>query len=657
MPRILRITPEMAGVPAAAPLARQGDTPSPWPAVAKAATSLASTVETTGNQLIRIQGALQEEDAKLDAQEKFNKLKYDVAKRDVELRANVAMPQAGPVGASDMNGGVGMPSMGGGPEQLAGPPEDQDPSALGPTPAQAPAGPAGLLSSLPALIQAPQAVSRPYQPHEYAEVYSKEFDRMVEESVKGLKYPGTARQYRAMLAPFVGQQKIDALNRGIKLQHEAIMVRDHLDAQTEMRQYVYGTDAEKARAKTARFERLNRQLAGGLRSAESYTREVDAWNAGTQRGEIDRDSYNPVLVDRVMDRLQKREYEHLSADEQERRLNHIITQRDAAARKKKEERQEAVEQVERDTVLLVRDAKTPEDLAVAANTVRDLMSPEKRLLSSEKGEHYLMLIDKKSAPQKLEDDPDTMKLIQPRVMSTAYTSEAQIQQVEGEVDALLQNNRITATTHRVLRNELDQRRIKLKSADNPVEKAIVKSHEQVEASIKRLIKTEGMMSADYKLQTAAVLEDALTELGKESYAAGGKLHPQEWWDRRRPYFMARLADKANEYAEGVATGVPVGYRPNLVGIDKPLEGLREINTAIAKLQTDKPKLPPGVYYQNAEKLMELRILYTERARLEVEQKAAAAEARRLPPPTTQGGAPRPALPAQAGPSTIYGRTR
>ena len=155
----------------------------------------------------------------------------------------------------------------------------------------------------------------------------------------------------------MGQAKLDALTRGIKLQHEAIMVRDHLDAQTEMRQYVYGTDAEKARAKTARFERLNRQLAGGLRSAESYTREVDAWNAGTQRGEIDRDSYNPMLVDRVMDRLQKREYEHLSADEQERRLNHIITQRDAAARKK-EERQEAVEQVERNTGVPVRDAKT-----------------------------------------------------------------------------------------------------------------------------------------------------------------------------------------------------------------------------------------------------------------------------------------------------------
>ena len=102
--------------------------------------------------------------------------------------------------------------------------------------------------------------------------------------------------------------------------------------------------------------------------------------------------------------------------------------------------------------------------------------------------------------------------------------------------------------------------------------------------------------------------------------------------------MARLADKANEYAEGVATGIPVGHPPNLVGIDKPLDGIREINTAIAKLQTDKPKMPPGVYYQNAEKLMELRILYTERARLEVEQKAAAAEARRLPPPaTTQGG--------------------
>ena len=164
---------------------------------------------------------------------------------------------------------------------------------------------------------------------------------------------------------------------------------------------------------------------------------------------------------------------------------------------------------------------------MAANTVRDLMSPEKRLLSSEKGEHYLTLIDKKSAPQKLEDDPDTMKLIQPRVMSTAYTSEAQIQQVEGEVDALLQNNRITATTigaaqrARPAAHQAQERGQPRREGHREVARTGGGVHQAPHQD--RGHDVGGLQAPD-----GGGARGRDHRVGKESYAAGGKQHPQEW---------------------------------------------------------------------------------------------------------------------------------
>jgi hypothetical protein len=262
----------MAGVPAATPMARQEASASGYGIAARAFSGLAHTVATTGNELLRIQGALQAEDAKLDMQTRFNQLKLDFGLRESELRGSLAMPQPGGVTAT------------------TGPMLGQDEAAPAPT---------GQL-----------------QPKDYATVYAKEIDTLADASIKGLKYPGMERQYRAMIAGYVGTQKIEALNRGIKLQHEAMVLTDGLAAREEATAAVFGTPEERAQAFAARTSRIRSFVETGIYSGEKGAAMMQEFLGQVERGEVSRDLRDPDRRPVIMDRLVSGGYKHIPPAEQ-----------------------------------------------------------------------------------------------------------------------------------------------------------------------------------------------------------------------------------------------------------------------------------------------------------------------------------------------------
>lgn len=531
MARILRITPEMAGVPAAAPLARQGDTPSAWPAVAKAATSLASTVETTGNQLIRIQGALQAEDAKLDMQERFNKLKFDFANREIEIREGIEVPQPGPTTASDMNGGVGQPSA------LAAAPELPGPVQADPTAALV-TGPVQALTNLPALIQpAAQPSARPLQPKDYAQIYGKELDKMVDESVKGLKYPGMERVYRAQIAPYVGAQKIEALNRGIKLQHATMLIKDDLAAREEEQTAVTFTDPDPARqaavrqgAFNARVDRIARFVESGLMSAEQAKTALQQFRHNVDRGSAIRDFADPELRAGTVGKLVTGQWAKSMTYEEQITLARTLSDQDDAKRRQREaDAKNAADTEYKAAISSLYDRALKKDLSEG-----DYNAAVTRWQLTREDQKALRDAMEAGAPEPA-SDPVTLDNVTMRVHSTSPNI------TERELNQLRDARKLNFKDWRAALDTLDSRR---KWHIDRGESENGKRHAQAEQVIRAAL---GIPTMFDKLEAGKekAYGLALLELTRRSYAfAGGKEDPLKIAEEIIPRYQKMLDQSA-----------------------------------------------------------------------------------------------------------------
>jgi len=377
----------------------------------------------------------------------------------------------------------------------------------------------------------------------------------------------------------------------------------------------------------------------GVWSADEAQAKRGAFLGQVERGSIDRDARNPTLVGDVLALLSKGAYVHIPSDEQSRLMDHILSRGNAARIEADRLRKEQQEENERGLAVRIRDAVTPEDLMAAEDEVRGLLVAGARGLLSEKGEHFFKQIDAKRNPPE-HDDPTTVRRLQPRVYGL-HTTETSIAALETQVDAALENGTLTPTRHATYMNKLDQKRTALKA--NPLDKLMTDEHRDVEGSINRLIRTKGSLSPEFDAQTEAIRDEAIMEHNRVSRANGGAEPSRDWWDRRRPYYIARTSGITLSYAQGVLSGIPEGFKP--VGgfnPDKPDDTLKAIDQAFLKLRADMVAratqgLPPN-HIETARKLSELLRLNRELAALRWQGKDAEAAAKATPStPTAKPG--------------------
>ena len=113
--------------------------------------------------------------------------------------------------------------------------------------------------------------------------------------------------------------------------------------------------------------------------------------------------------------------------------------------------------------------------------------------------------------------------------------------------------------------------------------------------------------------------------------------PRDWWERRRPYYVARQLGMAREYAIGVLSGIPAAYQPaGGFNQDKPEETAKALDASFLKLRNDmvlraQQGLPPN-HLSIARQLEELLKLNRELARLKWQGEEAAAGAKATQPP-------------------------
>lgn len=467
----------MAGVPAVAPMARQDAGASGYAVAARAFSGLASTVAHTGNELLRVQAALQAEDAKLDMQTRFNQLKLDFGLREAEIRDGIAMPQPGGATATDVDTPVGLDTP-----------------------------PPPVVPGLPALVQ-PQAPARVLQPKDYAATFSQEIDRMVEDSARGLKYPGLERQYRAHVAEWVGRQKIEALNRGIKLQHEAIVLTDDLAAREEANTAVFGAPEERQQAFQARLGRIQSFVARGIYSGEKGAALTKEFLGNVERGEAQRDFRIAERRPVVMDRLVSGQYKHIPPAESLELARTLQDRMDTQTRQAEADaRREFGE--ERDTI--VRDLFSRAADGTLTKAELDQWAPRWRM-TREQYEQVLNEIRRPVAEKDTPSDPATRERVEMDTHSARPTM------TEDDVRAL---------RDRVLLNRKDALAAmdRLRAARKDVESEQMQRHNQGEQSLRAALGiTSPLDVLDQPTKKAYNL--ALQEYTRRSSAYGGKEDP------------------------------------------------------------------------------------------------------------------------------------
>lgn len=367
-----------------------------------------------------------------------------------------------------------------------------------------------------------------------------------------------------------------------------------------------------------------------------------------EKGSIDRDARNPQMVDHVISLLSKGAYMHLPPETQSSMLDAILSKRNAAKREADQARKEEGEQKERDIVWQIRDATGPEDLAKIESDLRTLSAPGVRLFPSEKLEHFQGMIDKKKNPPE-HDNPITVRTLQPRVFALKST-DAEITALEAQVNQALKDGNLTGPRHSQYLNELQQQRTRLTAG--PLDKFLHDEHQQTKARMTALLRTKGPMSQDFDMLQQAITDDALGEFEKASKANGGTENPADWWDRRRPYYVARMQGMAGQYAQGVLTAIPRRYQPQHLNMEDPEKASDLIAESFRLLRQDllDPQVRPTVDQQRkiAKSLDELYRLNQEMVALRRDAKQGTA------PSSASAPAPKPTSPPAPG-QTVPGR--
>lgn len=179
------------------------------------------------------------------------------------------------------------------------------------------------------------------EPKDYAATVNQELRRLTQEAEGALKYPASLSRFRQHVAPYLAEQGVAAIRDGVKLQHQAILLTDSLNAKEETNAAVFGTPEERQAAFGARLSRIEDYTRRGILSGEQAAAKSQEFLHDVERGGVLRDYQNPMLRGVVIDNLLTGRHKHMGATEQIELAETLQNRSDAREKQAAAEREKA----------------------------------------------------------------------------------------------------------------------------------------------------------------------------------------------------------------------------------------------------------------------------------------------------------------------------
>jgi len=387
------------------------------------------------------------------------------------------------------------------------------------------------------------------QPKDYAATVGAELERFAGESVRALKYPKTAGRFQAGLAPFLAEQKISALNQGIKLQHAQIEVADDIQAREDERAAVLGaTPEEQGAALTRRAARLQDYVTRGIYSGAQGAAKWQSTLKNVEDGSIERDSRSPdaSIRNSVIGFLRAGRYLHSSPGEQQRTAD-VLERREDAEREKaakgvKEAR--AIAATEADKMLT--DLVSTQDFA----TARGVLTEARQLMTDERYHEWTERLGKgvvaetdPAAKQELipavynsRNDPRAVDKRLRVLYSQGFVNDKDMALWGGHLEVRL--NRLTTQATAALGREESRR--------SREESRLMREQGDVEQEIAELTRVEGALSMTLNMVAQDTKNWALADLHRNTPLYGGTERPMDWMRRNQATIIGRIGSVAKQ---------------------------------------------------------------------------------------------------------------
>lgn len=388
---------------------------------------------------------------------------------------------------------------------------------------------------------------------QYAQKAADLYGHITRQQESTLSHPEAIGLWRRKSRLLGRELEVKALHRGVELTNGEILADADTQQRADINRAVNSPDAaERERAFRAVLQRPDDLFRRGVISGEAFrSMRAESHRELTLAG-IDRDSRSsdPATVDRTLALLDANAYPGLKAQEQANLATGIRTRinaeearalarekaaRDALDRSMREQGEEA----ERRIVDRLRDGTmTP-----------DYLQDVSRLLTSEKLDHYDKVL-KGQALSGVAVHPETVRRLTGDVYRTNVTPE-QIAATTRDVELAFEQRRITIDQYKEWKSHLQSLSLRKQTEGRDLAQTYLsRRHQQTEQNMRAALRTTSSISLDFDASAEEVLSQALEDLTRNSaYFGKGNEDPEEWWNRRKAFYVARVSDRASTRLE------------------------------------------------------------------------------------------------------------
>lgn len=377
------------------------------------------------------------------------------------------------------------------------------------------------------------------------DAYKAKHQMLLEEKRKSVadrvKYPDAAKLLEPRLPAIFGNAQVKALHHADKLYTAANTAA--LDRTTEAQKQLAG------QAPLDGDEEWLGRLRDGLRAINDGERFVGAVDADRRRRVFRREMYYERAVRDVqedpsgflgrapttyrdMDPDQRNQLVTAARNEIDQRQVRAAAEERRIDAEVEKHRKMAVEDVERQLVdLIYSDRATDRDIDAV-----------KHLLSSEKLALYRKLKEERGEASERSGTPEIVQHYSKEVYSAnAKVNEGYRTRLMAEIAKTLPHH---LGKHKAEFLKHLQGMVKSPGEDKTAEQYLERRHRDIERAIPETLRTKALMGPEFDAVANQVIAQANDELRRESVYFGGEIDPAEWWQRRRPYYVAQVADAA-----------------------------------------------------------------------------------------------------------------
>lgn len=372
------------------------------------------------------------------------------------------------------------------------------------------------------------------EPDQIAPTFEKRGQKVMQDLMRDLKYPGSAREFQVKADDLLTTEVINQRRNALDLKYARISVLSAGVVNEKINQAVWGTEAEQKAAIADINEELNKNLSTGVWNAAKTESEMEKAASQIQEGRATRDFQNPRKRTETIVMLRRGQFPGLSPAKQLALADEFERKEEAIATAQKKEIKEAEDKFAAETHKEVVDLITSREFGRA----KLALANGRRFLRPAEYEHLTTTITKQETMGG-PSDPDTLKQMRLEVHSITTDPVTTLTRLQ----MALERGLVTGEDFTPLANHVEAR-IKAKKEGDPL---LARQHAQAEQNLREALRVTGPAAAVLDSAAQSIYTLGLEDLTRNSaYFGKGNENPLDWYDRRKAYYVARLGTVANQ---------------------------------------------------------------------------------------------------------------